>query len=79
MSPDTDVCMIGLLLLSSQVKDVLVQISIYSARELRILRMSRLRKALQNDPDLGKLSQANLSQILQTIYIATGCEYVSFF
>ena len=58
---------------------MLVQISIYSARELRILRMSSLRKAMQNDPDLGKLSQANLPQIFQTIYVATGCDYVSFF
>ena len=79
LSPDTDVYMIGLPLLSVQVKDVLVQISIYSARELRILRMSSLRKAMQNDPDLGKLSQANLPQIFQTIYVATGCDYVSFF
>ena len=34
---------------------------------------------LQNNPDLTSVSTEDVLQIIQTLYIVTGCEYVSFF
>ena len=41
-----------------------MQLSAYSARELRLLNLSSLTMALQNDPDLGRLSSTDLPKIL---------------
>lgn len=60
-------------------KDVIVQVSAYSARELRLIQLSSLTSALQNDPDLAHVNPAILPQVIQTIYVATGCDYTSFF
>ena len=57
---------------------MVVQVNKYSARELRLLSLGSLIKALQNDPDLGR-SSSDPPQILQSIYVATGCDYISFF
>ena len=38
-----------------------------------------LHSCLQRDPDLGLLPPNQLPQILQTLYIVSGCDYVSFF
>ena len=79
MSPDTDVYMIGLPLEHAQSKEVVVQVSKHNSREVRILSLSSLTKALEYDPDLGRLSSRELPQLLQTIYVSTGCDYISFF
>ena len=34
--------------------------------------------ALENDPYLSALSKQQLPQILQTMHMATGCDYISF-
>ncbi len=80
ITPDTDVYMIGLGLQGSgQTKDVIAQVSPYSSRELTFLHMSRLIRALETDPDLGKLKQSELPFIFQALFVCTGCDYVSFF
>ena len=79
MSPDTDVYNIGLPLPSIQEKEVIVQVSTYSARELKFLHLSSLVTAFKNDPDLARIRHEILPQIFQTIYVATGCDYTSFF
>lgn len=79
LSPDTDVYMIGIALESAHHKNVIVQINKYSARELKFLSLLSLKIALENDPDLGLLHSYDLIQILQRIYVCTGCDYVSFF
>ena len=79
ISPDTDVHMIGLPLQAAQNKDIVVQINPFSARELRLLRISSLIQALQADPDLGRVRESELPSILQTLFVCTGCDYVSFF
>ena len=76
MSPDTDIYHIGLPL--SQ-KDVIVQINPYNSKELSYLHLSSLTTALCNDPDLASIPSQLLPQIFQTIYVVTGCDYISFF
>lgn len=78
-SPDTDVYNIGLPLPSIQEKDVIVQVSTYSARELKFLHLSNLVTALKNDTDLARIHYKTLPQVFQTIYVATGYDYTSFF
>lgn len=79
MSPDTDVYNIGLPLQCIQEKEVFVQVSNYSARELKLLNMTNLIRVLNCDPDLGHINCTQLPQILQTLYVITGCDYISFF
>ena len=79
ITPDTDVYVIGLALLNSCSKDVIAQVNPFSSRELRLLHLSNLIGALEKDPDLGKISTSELPQILQTLYVCTGCDYVSLF
>ena len=72
--------MIGITLECAQSKDVVLQISNHNARERTyVLELSSLVKALENDPDLGRLNPSDLPQLLQTIYVGTGCDYISFF
>ena len=41
--------------------------------------MSALSKALVNDPDLANVNTTILSQVIQTMFVCTGCDYTSFF
>ena len=79
MSPDTDVYVIGLALQSTQTKEVIVQLSAYSARELQLLIVKFDNGFTENDPDLGRLNNTDLPKILQSIVVCTGCDYISFF
>ena len=55
-----------------------MQLSAYSARELRLLNLSSLTMALQNDPDLGRLnSSTDLPKILQSIFVCARCDYIT--
>ena len=78
-SPDTDIYMIGIALKSAANKSIMVQVNKMDARELRFLNLAGLKMALKNDPDLGLLCSEQLPEILQTIYVSTGCDYISFF
>ncbi len=79
LSPDTDVYMIGLPLQCTREKDIIVQISDMNSRELRLISMKRVIGALLNDPDLANIAAGTHSQILQSLFVATGCDYTSFF
>ena len=80
MSPDTDVYHIGCPLQStSSPKHVVLQINKLIARELRYLDLNALKLALQKDSDLSHLESATLPRALQTLYLSTGCDYISFF
>ena len=79
LSPDTDVYNVGLPHQCIKEKDVIVQVSTYSAQELRLLNLSNLISALQNDPDLAHVNPSVLAKVMQTIYVVTGCDYISFF
>ena len=79
LSPDTDVYMIGLPLQCTQDKDIIIQISDRNSREAKLLHMRQLIIALSNDPDLASVETTLLPKILQTLFVVTGCDYISFF
>ena len=79
MSPDTDVYNIGLPLPSIQEKEIIIQISTYSARESKFLHLSGLVSTLRNNPDLTLICPNILLQVFQMIYATTGSDYTSFF
>ena len=78
-SPDTDVYHIGLPLQSIQEKQVIVQTSAINSQELQLLHLNHLILALRNDPDLAAVNATILPQVLQTLFVSTGCDYTSFF
>ena len=79
ISPDTDVYHIGLPLVTNSGKDIAVQVSAINSKEVRFVNLSALAYALVNDPDLAALKSSDLPQILQTLFVCTGCDYISFF
>ena len=70
--------MIGLPLNCMQDKNIIVQISTFNSREVKVLYMNRMRSALSSDPDLANITRISLSMILQTLFVVTGCDYISF-
>ena len=79
LSPDTDVYHIGLPLVTQSAKEVVVQISPMNSKERKFVNLSALHKALSEDPDLSGIDIQNVAHILQTLYVSTGCDYISFF
>ena len=79
-SPDTDVYHIGLSIVGEmQECDVIIQLSKYTDDRARYLSMNNVVVALNNDPDLSEISSDTRPQVIQSIYVATGCDYTSFF
>lgn len=78
MSPDTDVYHIGLPLVVSG-EHVLIQLSRPSDKELKLLNMNLLVDLLKRDPDLVHIPEVHIPRVLQTLFVTTGCDYVSFF
>ena len=79
LSPDTDVYFIGLPLQCTQEKSIVIQISQFFSRELRLLNASNLLTALRNDPNVAGIEPNTLAKVFQVLYVTTGCDYVSFF
>ena len=79
LSPDTDVYHIGLPLQCNTQKQIIVQVSAVSSRQMKLLNLTELVSALQRDPDLAGIDSALLPQILQTLFVVSGCDYISFF
>ena len=77
VSPDTDVYHIGLPL-ATESQRILVQISKLD-KDLKLLDLTILINALKRDPALVGLAEEHIPQIMQTLFAATGCDYVSFF
>ena len=79
-SPDTDVYHIGLSVVGALDEcDVIIQVSKYTDEMARYLHMTNMLSALSKDPDLSEIHIQSRPQVLQSIYIATGCDYTSFF
>ena len=55
------------------------EIDVTGSMQKRILSLSNLTHNLSHDPDLSSIPSHPLSQIIQTLYIVTGCDYISFF
>ena len=79
LSPDTDVYHIRMALESTHSKQVIVQISPVNSRQIKFLDMTALKAAFQNDPDLVNIDADILLQAFQTLFVCTGCDYISFF
>ena len=78
-SPDTDVHNIGLGLVSLTSKEYVIQLNVPHAEEKRYLHLTHLLQALQKDPDLASLPRNKLGLILQSLFISTGCDFISYF
>ncbi len=78
-SPDTDVYNIGLGLVDTNSKQYVVQINVPHSAEKRYLHLNHLYLALQNDSDLASLPRDSLGLVLQTLFICTGCDFISYF
>ena len=79
-SPYTDVYHIGLSVVGKLHEcDVIVQLSNYSDEKAKFVHMTNMITAINNDPDMSEITPALRPQILQSIYVATGCDYTSFF
>ena len=76
-SPDTDVYHIGLPLVYNQSMDIFVHVSMFSSQEHCYLSLNSLIASLERDPDLGSIPRELLPKVLQTLFICTGCDYVS--
>ena len=79
LSPDTDVYHIGLPVIAHTHLDVLVRLSNFSSIEQRFLDLQALLTSIKSDPGLAAVEQKKISPIFQTLFIATGCDYISFF
>ena len=79
LSPDTDVYNIWLQVITPTNLDVLVRLSTFSSIEQCFLDPQALLRSIWNDPDLASVDQTKIALIFQTLFIATGCDYISFF
>ena len=77
-SPDTDVYHIGLTYVNVTSHDVIIQLSAVG-RELKLLHLNKLLNAINTDADLHSLPVERRSEIIQVVYVSTGCDFTSFF
>ena len=58
---------------------MITQVSPVNSTEVKYINISALHLALVNDLDLSGMESNSLPQIMQTLFVCTGCDYVSFF
>ena len=78
-SPDTDVYIIGLTNVNHDKIDVYIQISLLSSLSARFLHLNKLNQVLCTNPGLVMVQQTPRAQVLQTLFICSGCDYISVF
>ncbi len=78
LSPDTDVYHIGLPLVSAG-DSVIIQLSKPSDKDLKLINLNILIDLLKRDPDLVHIHDSHIPRVLQTLFVCTGCDYISFF
>ena len=59
--------------------EVIVQLNKHTDNRARYLNLNALVTALSVDPDLSQISTHTRPQMLQSLYVATGSDYTSFF
>ena len=77
-SPDTDVYHIGLYNVDLTSQDIIIQLS-PMGKSLKLLHLNKLIEAINTDPDLSSVPLDHRAKVLQVVYIATGCDFTSFF
>ena len=70
---------VGLPLVNHYVFDVYVQISPITSPEMRILHINQLQLDLAGDLDLALVPPGLTAWVVQTLFICSGCDFVSFF
>ena len=79
-SPDTDIYHIGLTIVGElQECEVIVQLRKGTNDRDKYVHMNNMLTALATDPDLSEIHAEARPQVIQSIYVATGCDYTSFF
>lgn len=79
-SPDTDIYHIGLTIASQRPEtNIVIQLTRTFREGSKFLQLQYLPKALYTDPDLHGIPIELRPQSLQSLYVCTGCDYVSFF
>ncbi len=58
--------------------DVIVQLSKNCIDEAKFIHLNNLLGCLQTNPDLAQIPDSARTQAMQTLYVATGCDYTSF-
>ena len=76
-SPDTDVYNIGLGLIYGLSAEYIIQLNPPHCDE-QYLHLNKLLEAFENDPDTALLPSHKLGKILQTLFITSGRDYVSY-
>ena len=57
----------------------IIQLNVPQAAEKRYLLLNNLHTALLNDPDLASVRKDSIGVTMQTLFISTGCDFVSYF
>ena len=79
-SPDTDVYHIGLTIARVIPScDIMIQLNKSTMEDQKYIHLNGLLQALDTDPDLATTNCATRPQILQSLYVSTGCDYISYF
>jgi len=78
-SLDTDIYNIGLSLANQPTKNYVIQLNVPHSLQTKYLILNNLKMALACDPDLSTLPDENLGAIMQTLFISTGCDCISYF
>ena len=76
-SPDTDIYNIGLGI-SSDNKEYIIQLNVHHSTEKKYLNLNNFKLAIYRDPDLYHLQREHLYLTVQSLYISTGCDYLSY-
>jgi len=79
LSPDMDVYHIGLPIVANSSHHVLVRVSKFNERELKLVDMQALINAFHDDPSLASIPMSLIPQTLQVLFVCTGCDFISFF
>ena len=79
-SRDTDVYHIGLTVLHLiPTNHIIVQLSKSYKKGGKFIDLKAFAEALSKDPDLSGITDLHRPQVIQSIYVSTGCDYISFF
>ena len=57
---------------------MIIQVSTVG-RELKLLHLNKLLNAINTDADLHSLPVERHNEIIQVVYVSTGCDFTSFF
>jgi len=79
-SPDTDVYNIGLSFTKQHpTTTYVVQINVPHSDDNKYININNLQTAMMKDFDLRSTPQNDLGLVLQTLFICSGCDYISYF